>query len=80
MKKCPYCSDTIYSVGSHWFTHLVTCDGTPRVSLEERKRDLTEELDSVEREIRVLTDRKLRLTEQIKDINDALPGQIKMEI
>lgn len=80
MKKCPYCNDTIYSTGPEWFNHLVTCDGTPRVSLEERKRDLTEELDGVEREIRVLTDRKLRLIEQIKDINDALPGQIKMEI
>jgi uncharacterized protein involved in tolerance to divalent cations len=76
-RVCCYCKDTIYH---DYFNHLAACDGIPRQQVMYRRAELVEERIEVERQIKVLTDRKAQIQLQIDELDQQLPGQTKLII
>jgi len=76
-RTCCYCKEDIHH---DFFNHLATCDGTPRQSMKERRQELVAERTEMDRQIKILTERKVSIQLQIDQIDILHVNQQKLKL
>jgi len=78
MRKCCYCKDSIPP--QRYIDHIIVCDGTPGSESKLRRQELLLVMLDIDKQIMGLKERRQEIQTQIDDIDNVLPGQIKLEI